>query len=87
MLDKDKLKSDIKKRVYNSMKKAMQPSVSAGKGYEETANSFMMKIADAMSDMAMDIVDAITKDAEVQPGIGVSTSGGSGATTSPGKIQ
>lgn len=49
------------------------------------------KLAAAISDIAIDIVECLLKDAQVAPGIPVATAGSpaaqSGTTTAPGKLM
>jgi len=82
-LSKDKLKGDIKTRVFNSLK-ANFTEVSGTKGYDPIVLGWWDKLAEAVSDIAIDIVDNIQSDAEVQPGI---MTANMDVTSSPGKIQ
>jgi hypothetical protein len=86
------IKSKFKQRIYDGFKKNFGGAASKGEGYSSTADEFWMKIADAISDIAIDMVEEITTNAMVMPGQSVVGAGGgvpgpmSGSTVSPGKI-
>ena len=78
-------------RIYNNLKTQFGPSVQAGSGYEPTADLQWQKMANAIADIAIDIVSEIKSSAEVKVGIdvqGTSATGGpvTARTVSPGKI-
>ena len=81
-LSKSKLKQEMKQRIYNGLKREFSAEVAKGQGFPPIADGFWLKLADAISDAAFDIVQDIQSDAEVQPGIPTPT----GATTGTGKI-
>jgi len=80
----------------SEMKARFQATIHAGlarvfaSDTDSQADPSWAKIADAISDIAMDIVTEITTNAQVVPGIPVATAGSpvaqSGATTGSGKI-
>lgn len=78
-----KLKSEMKSRIYNSLVAQFSADVSIANGYTGIANIAWMKLADAISDAAIDIVNDIHNDAQVLPGIPTPI----GPTTGPGKIE
>ncbi len=91
------MKAEMKQRIYNGLKREFTASVSRGKGYPPIADGFWLKIADAISDIAMDIVNDIHNDAIVVPGQAVATVTApcipgvsvptTGTTVAPGKID
>jgi len=93
------LKSKIKETIYNGLKTQFGPAASKGDGYDSEANAQWQKMAEAISGIAADIIDEITSNAQVEPGISITgianTIGGpssqtgpvSGSTSSPGKIS
>ena len=84
------MKAKFKKRIEAGLAKNF-PEVAATGEYGGVSKEMWSKIADAISDIAMDIVDEIQTNAEVTPGIAVATAGGpaaqTGATIAPGKIK
>lgn len=76
-----------------AMKAKFKKTIEAGlaKNFPNEPKESWGQLADAISDIAMDIVEEITTNAEVSPGISVATTGGpaaqSGATIAPGKIK
>jgi hypothetical protein len=85
---------EMKARFQNTIKAGLQrvysSDVSQGQGYTPEAQAEWAKLADAISDIAMDIVTELTTNAEVLPGQAVVTAGSpvaqAGTTVSPGKI-
>lgn len=73
----------MKQRIYNGLKREFAAEVAKGEGFPPVADGFWMKLADAISDAALDIVNDIQTDAQVQPGIPTTT----GATVGPGVIK
>lgn len=92
-MNPDGLKSKLKERIYNGLKKEFSSSASKGADYQPVADEYWEKLATAISGIAADIVMEITQNAEVLSGIQVVGAGGgvpgpmSGATVSPGKIM
>lgn len=85
------IKAKFRNTIYNGLKRTMSEAASRGEGYPAVADPFWDKLADAISDIAMDLVDEIHSNAQVTPGqavTGTSVSGGpvTGQTASPGKI-
>lgn len=92
------IKSRFKTTIYNGLKKNFSAAASKGTGFPAVADEFWMKLADAISDIAADLVDEMHNNAQVVPGqsvtVNVVTVGspstqsgpGSGVTVSPGKI-
>ena len=77
------LKSNMSTRIFNSLKREFA-DVESTPGYSAIADAQWQKIANALSDVAMDIVTEITSNGEVNPGIPVT---GGNATTAPGTIS
>lgn len=90
MLDRDKLKAKMKQSIKAGLARNFG-AVSGTPGYAPVSSDYWDKLADAISDIAIDVVDALQKDAEVVAGIPVATAGGpsnqAGTTTAPGKIS
>jgi hypothetical protein len=86
------IKSKFKDTIYNGLKREFTASASKGEGYAGIADEFWLKLANAVSDIAMDLVDEMHSNAQVVPGQQVVGVGGAipgpmtGATVSPGKI-
>lgn len=84
------MKALMQARIHAGLSRVLTPTVSDGKNYPPIADEFWAKLADAISDIAMDIVNEIHQNAQVVPGQQVTTNGGpttqSGQTISPGKI-
>lgn len=86
------LKSKLKQRIYNGLKKEFSSAASKGDGFPAVADEFWMKLAEGISGIAEDIIMEITQNAEVTAGIPIVGVGGgvpgpvSGSTTAPGKI-
>lgn len=83
------MKAKFKKTIEAGLAKNF-PDVSGTAEYGGVSKEMWTKIADAISDIALDIVEEITTKAEVAPGIAVTTQGGpaaqAGQTVAPGKI-
>lgn len=77
------MKSKFQDRIHTGLTRVFGSDAAAGTGYPGIADPFWAKLADAISDIAMDVVNEIQQNAEVVPG--QSTSDGA-TTTSPGKI-
>lgn len=84
------MKAKMQTRIHQGLKRTFSPAVNQGKDYSGIAEEFWEKLADAISDIAMDVVSEIQQNAEVVPGQQVTTQGGptnqAGQTVSPGKI-
>lgn len=84
------MKAKFKKTIEAGLAKNF-PEVSGTAEYGGVSKEMWSKIADAVSDIAMDIVEEITTNAQVVPGIPVATTGGpaaqTGATIAPGSIK
>lgn len=75
----------MKIRIYNGLKREFSADVAQASGFSGIADEVWMKLANAISDAAMDIVQDIHNDAQVVPGIPI---GGPFSTTiGPGKIE
>jgi tRNA A37 threonylcarbamoyltransferase TsaD len=85
------IKAKFKDTIYSGLKREFMQAVSQGQGYPPIADEFWLKLANAISDIAIDMVDEIQSNAQVVPGQQVVTNGGPssqvGATVSPGKIK
>ncbi len=80
-LDPMAMKSKFKQRILNGLKGSFSnPNVTDG-------DKSLEQLADAISAIAIDLVEELTTKAMVAPGIPVATSGGPGATTGPGQIM
>lgn len=77
------LKSNMSARILASLEREFADVMSTP-GYSSEVQAQWQKLANALSDIAMDIVTEITSNAEVNPGIAV-TNGN--VTTSPGTIS
>lgn len=85
-MDPAGLKSKMKNSIYNGLKSQFGPVAGQGKEYSPIADAHWQKMAEAISEIATDIVMEITQNSQVLPGI--PTAGGPAAqvTTGPGKI-
>lgn len=87
------IKSKFKKRIYDGLKKEFGSAASKGKDFPAVADEFWLKLAEAISGIAEDMVDEIQTNAMVLPGQSVVGAGGgvpgpmSGTTVSPGQIK
>jgi hypothetical protein len=81
-LQSSAIKAKFKQRIYNGLKREFSGAVAKGSGFPPIADGVWMQLADAISDIAMDLVEEIRSNAEVLPGIPTPT----GATTGKGKI-
>ncbi len=81
------LKSKMKETIYNGLKAQFSSSAGQGQAYSPIADEHWMKMAEAISGIAMDIVTEIVQNAQVSAGI--PTAGGpvSQVTVAPGKIS
>ena len=89
-LNSAEMKNRFKNTIYNGLKRVFAADVAKGKGYSAIADAQWMKMADAISDIGMDIVNEIQTKAQVVPGQQVVTAGSpsaqTGVTVSSGKI-
>jgi hypothetical protein len=85
-LEANAMKAKFKDRIYQGLKREFQSEISKGKDFQPDAEKMLLKIASAVSDIAMDIVQELQTNAQVAPGQAVVTSMGPGSTVSPGKI-
>lgn len=76
--------------IHAGLQREFSPAISQGKNYPPVADEFWLHLANAIADIATDIVDEIHSNAQVVPGQAVVTVGGptnqAGTTVSPGKI-
>lgn len=80
------LKAQMKTTIKAGLQREFADAVAEGEGYSAEADAQWEKLASAVADIAVDIVTAITTQAQVAPGIAVTTPAGPGVTTSPGQI-
>lgn len=84
------LRAKFKDTIFSGLKRELHPVLGQGENYVPEADKFLEKIANAIADIAVDLVDEIHNNAQVAPGIQVTTAGSpnahSGATVAPGKI-
>lgn len=87
------IQAKFKDRIFKGLKKNFSAATSKGDGYSSVSEEFLEKLADAISGIAIDLVEEITTNASVLPGQAVVGVGGgvpgpvSGATTAPGMIK
>ena len=88
------IKSKFKSTIHAGLVREFSQAIGQGKNYPPVADEFWNKLANAISDIAMDIVDEIHSNAEVVPGqqvVGKATNASTegpvvAETASPGKI-
>lgn len=86
------MKDKFRTRIKDGLKRVYAADVAKGNNYTSEAEAAWDKMADAISDIAMDIVTELTTNASVLPGQAVVGVGGgvpgpmSGTTVSPGQI-
>lgn len=87
------IKAKFKDRIFQGLKREFAPYYNKGEGYPPLAEDTLLKLANAISDIAMDIVDEVQQNAQVVPGqqvmIPATASPGApspGSVVSPGKI-
>lgn len=84
------IKAKYKQRIYDGLKREFG-NIKAIPGYGDIADQYWLKLADAISDIAIDLVNEIHSNAEVVEGIPVDTNGTpthhTGVTIAPGKIR
>jgi hypothetical protein len=85
------MKARFQSRIYAGLQRVYTQYVNHGNNYLPIADHMWELLADAISDIAIDIVNEIHENAEVVPGQQVETKDsagdtGTGETISPGKI-
>jgi hypothetical protein len=80
------MKARFKKTIHDGLKRVFSAEASQGTDYLPIADAQWEKVADAISDIAMDIVTEMTTNAQVAPGIVTAGSPTSHVSVSPGKI-
>ena len=90
MLESSVMKALMQARIHAGLKRVYIQYVDQGTNYPPIADEMWELLADAISDIAIDIVNQIQTEAEVVPGIAVTVTGNattqSGQPTAPGKI-
>lgn len=81
------LKSKMKETIYNGLKAQFSSSAGQGQAYSPIADEQWMKMAEAISGIAADIVMEIVQNAQVLPGIPTAGSPAAQVTVAPGKIS
>jgi hypothetical protein len=85
------MKAKFQSRIYSGLQRVFGSEISEGTDYPPEAQKQWRMMADAISDIAMDVVNEITQNAQVNPGQQVVTNGGpstqTGSTMSPGTIS
>ena len=86
------MKAKFKDTIVKGLKREFAGDASKGEGYSAEAEANWLKMANAISDIAIDLVNEIHANATVAPGQSIVGVGGgvpgpvSGTTVSPGKI-
>jgi hypothetical protein len=83
----DGLKAKMKDRIHNGLKAQFGGAAGSAGGYDPIADANWVKLAEAISGIAADIVMEITSNAQVNPGIATAGSPGSHVSVSPGTIS
>lgn len=94
-LDGAAIKAKFRNTIHNGLRRVMSEAIGKGVDYPPVADPFWDKLADAISDIAMDLVDEIHSNAEVVPGQQVTGKASNASTegpvvaetASPGKIK
>lgn len=86
-MDPAGLKSKMKERIYNGLKAEFSAAVAQGSNYTSVADEQWMKMANAISGIAADIVMEITQNAQVLPGIPTAGGPTNQTTVAPGQIS
>lgn len=85
------IKARFMSTIHAGLKREFSKETSQGQGYDPVADEMWKKLADAISDIAVDLVAEIQTNAQVEAGQQVITSGSAtnqtGSTTSPGRIM
>lgn len=82
MLQANEMKARLQSRIAAGLQRVFEAEISQGSGYTPIAQDQWNRLADAISDIAIDIVNEIQQNAQVLPGISVTDN----VTTSYGKI-
>ncbi len=82
----DALKAKMKQTIYNGLKSQFSSAAAQGTDYTSVADAHWMKLAEAISGIAADIVLEIVTNAQVSAGIPTAGSPSSQVTVAPGKI-
>jgi predicted nucleic acid-binding Zn ribbon protein len=84
------MKAKFQSRIYDGLQRVFGSEAAQGQNYSPEAQKQWQMMADAISDIAMDIVTELTTNAQVLPGQQVLTNGSpstqTGATITPGQI-
>lgn len=84
------MKAKFQSTIHSGLKRVFSSASAGGTGYDPISDAQWAKMADAISDIAVDIVNEIQQNAQVVPGQQVVTNGSpstqAGQTVSPGKI-
>ena len=80
------MKAAFQIRIMNGLQRVYSSEVNQGSGYAGISQQQWAMLADAISDIAIDLVLQMQTEAEVLPGQSVVTNTGAGSTVSPGKI-
>ena len=80
------LKAKMKETIYNGLKAQFSSEASQGQAYSPIADAQWQKMAESISGIAMDIVEEITKNAQVAAGIPTAGSPVAQITVATGKI-
>lgn len=86
------MKQKFQSRIYDGLQRVFGSEAAQGENYSPEAQKQWQMLADAISDIAMDIVNEIQTNATVLPGQAVVGTGGgvpgpmTGTTVSPGNI-
>jgi hypothetical protein len=91
-LNASDMKAAFQARIYAGLQRVFGPEASEGTNYSPEAQKQWRMMADAISDLAMDLVTQIQTNAQVIPGIqvvGTSVTGGpvTATTVTPGTIE
>ena len=81
------LKSKMQLTIYNGLKAEFSSSAGEGAGYLPIADEQWMKMAKAISGIALDIILEITTNAKVSPGIPTAGGPTNQVTVAPGVIS
>lgn len=81
------LKTKMKDRIYNGLKAQFGGDVAEGTNYTPVADAQWLKLAEAISGIAADIVMEITTNAQVNSGIPTAGSPTNQTTVAPGTIS
>lgn len=80
------LKNKMKSTIYNGLKSQFGNSAGKGENYSSVADEQWRKMAEAISDIALDIIMEIVQNAQVMPGIPTAGGPTNQTTVAPGRI-